>query len=106
MFLYCKVSTLTSSTLRSLGIGTITNLITNDFSSFDERLTLVFYIPLFVVGMVGIFAIFSSIIGIIGIIPILIILSALPVTHCLSKLNSGITERLTQLRDKRIQISA
>ena len=56
--------------------------------------------------MTGMTLIFISQVGIVGIIPVLILLIIIPVTHCLSKVNSAITGKLAQLRDKRIQISA
>ena len=106
MLLFCKVSKLTSSTVRSNYTGTITNLIANDLSALDERITLVFNVWLFVIGVLGVTAIMLNKMGVVGMVGVLIILLVIPATHLISKANSHLIKELTTLKDKRIQISS
>ena len=105
MLLFCKVSKLTSSTVRSNYTGTITNLIANDLLALDERIPLAFNLCLFVIGVLGVTAIMLNKMGAVGMVGVLVLLLVIPVTHLISKANSHLTKELTVLKDKRIQIS-
>ena len=105
MFLYCKITTIKSFSLRTNHLGTVTNLIANDLSTLDERITLIFNIAFFVVGFFGITALITSKIGIIGIVGVIALLLIIPVSYLISKCNGHLINKLTSLKDERIQIS-
>ena len=105
MFLYSKISTLKSFSLRTNYIGTVTNLMTNDLSALDERITLIFNIAFFVVGFFGISALIIGRVGILGIVGVLVLLLVIPVSYFISKLNGRLISKLTSFKDERIQIS-
>ena len=105
MFMFSKISTLTSFALRSSYLGTITNLVTNDLSALDERIVLIFNNFPFIVGVIGITLILIKQIGIVGVVGVLIILLVVPITHFISKANGGLIKQLTSLKDQRIQIT-
>ena len=106
MFLYCKISTLSSFTLRASHYGTIINLISNDLSCLDERITFISHFQTFLVVIIGFSLIIIKTIGFIGMIGVLVMLLVIPVTMLISKVNINIIQRLTDLKDRRIQISS
>ena len=53
IFLYSKLSTLTSFALRSNFSGMITNMISNDLSALDERILYLFFFFPFIVFALG-----------------------------------------------------
>ena len=105
MFLYCKVSTLTSSVLRSRFMGTITNLIANDLSTLDERAPEIGFLVPFFITTVGTTVIVVLQVGWSGILAILLILLIVPATHCIAKANKRSIESLTKLKDARIKLT-
>ena len=106
MFLYLKLSTIVSLTERTKQLGTVTNLITNDLSTLDERASSIAFLVPFLITIVGTSIIMVSKVGIAGMFAIALILLILPVTHFLSKFNEKIVAKLTHLKDKRIKLTA
>lgn len=105
IFLYCKLSTLTSFALRANFSGMITNMIANDLSALDERILYLFFFFPFIIFAAG--AIFLAVqrIGPLGIAAVGVVFLLIPITHFLSKINGRILEKLTKIKDKRIQLS-
>ena len=90
MFLYCKVSTLTSFALRLNNVGMLINLISNDLSALDERIIYLFFFCPFILITFGVIFIVVSKIGLIGIAAVSITLLIVPITHLVSKFNGRI----------------
>lgn len=106
MFLYCKISMLSSFTLKASHYGTIINIIANDLTCLDERISFLYYFNVFFIVIIGFTLIIIKIIGFLGLISVFVILLIIPITHFISKLNITILSRLIALKDKRIQISS
>ena len=87
MFLYLKVSTLTSSVLKSQYMGTVTNLIANDLSALDERASSLMFLLPFFITTAGTSLIVVNKVGWGGMIAVALILMIVPITHFISKAN-------------------
>ena len=95
MFLYLKVSTLTSSVLKSQYMGTVTNLIANDLSALDERASSLMFLLPFFITTAGTSLIVVNKVGWGGMIAVALILMIVPITHFISKANESILSNLT-----------
>ena len=88
MFLYSKVSRLTSMILQPYS-GTLMNLISNDLSALDERMANIFFIFPFIIILIGTSFVIVSKVGWWGIAAMLIVLLIIPISNLISKIGSS-----------------
>lgn len=91
MLLYSKISSLTSYTMKTQNLGKITNLLSNDLSVLEYRLSTFLFSMVLPVMVVGISVILYLRIGWPGLVGIAVLLLVVPaLTHVVSDYNSGI----------------